>query len=44
MQCLLDEQMRAKLTKHEKKRAAMIENQNPTNQTSGPRRILSLFR
>lgn len=44
MQCLLDEQMRAKLTKHEKKRAAMIENQNTTNQTSGPRRILSLFR
>ncbi|KAL0273109.1 UNVERIFIED_CONTAM: hypothetical protein PYX00_005863 [Menopon gallinae] len=42
MQCLLDEQMRAKLTKHEKKRAALLEGQNP--QTSGPRRILSLFR
>ena len=41
MQCLLDEQMKAKLTKQEKKRAAML-NQNANS--SGPRRILSLFR
>lgn len=40
MQCLLDEQMKAKLTKQEKKRAALLNNSN----VSGRRKILSLFR
>ncbi|KAK6637210.1 hypothetical protein RUM44_007624 [Polyplax serrata] len=42
MQCLLDEQMKAKLTKQERKREAVMNNQNAN--ASGPRRILSLFR